>query len=533
MGEARQVSVTIPADATPGETELAINIGSGELTVVMPKGARPGDRMVFTLDQGSSQWKVRVVRAAPSQPAARADKEDAFERLVRAVRLAGAVVSGKLGRATVPSLGIHGILARESIHAGEEIIRLPAAVFISERAVQEKAPKLCSQIGSLLDRLQRPGLVDEAKTAAFLSRLLCDAFARVEDDTDVRLDGSAASVWHSWGDLLLEEDFSSHPYWRAIHDHDRAREVLSPSPEWEHAAAMAKEVLQTCGVLSQALSREMLGSRFGPGIYMQARLCVLTRAFHVGKQWTMLPLVDSFNHSADPGVSWHFSAEADVMVMIAERAHAPGEHMCISYGFKPNPLLFRTYGFTVPPRSEPSWAFVLQGEKACRVREIVQSFLPDSLWGLCIHLDTASIKPSLVEALNAAQGLGHDARDFLHELCSRCREVYESDPSMQAAFAALRRAREAEPSSAAWGDGVTTEELDARGPERTWKEDALRVKMSEYLALTAHMEITACAAGRLAEAQCLAGAAVARSILQDAFFQLGEHGRFILHTSEA
>merc|ERR1712232_371493 len=63
-----------------------------------------------------------------------------------------------------------------------------------------------------------------------------------------------------------------------------------------------------------------------------------------------------------PGLRWNVDATA--MVVYAVRDHAVGEELCISYGPKSNPLLFRDYGFTVCPQSEPCWEYILQGNDA-------------------------------------------------------------------------------------------------------------------------------------------------------------------------
>merc|ERR1712070_925645 len=113
------------------------------------------------------------------------------------------------------------------------------------------------------------------------------------------------------------------------------------------------------------------------------------------------------------------------MIITADRAHAPGEQIFISYGLRPNPLLFRNYGFTLPPDMEPSWCFVLQGLKP---RELYDAFLPRRYNELNIHLDTHSIQNSLIDALNGCGEMGRDARQFLLEVCVFCRKAYECDP---------------------------------------------------------------------------------------------------------
>merc|ERR1712146_825742 len=119
-----------------------------------------------------------------------------------------------------------------------------------------------------------------------------------------------------------------------------------------------------------------------------------------------------------------------------------------------------------------------------------------------------------------------DAADFVLELCSRQRRVYDSDEMLEPALSALRRARSKSPSSARWW-----EELESTETEYSpWMQACVNCKMSEYLCLTAHIETCEWSAGRLPEEQCLEGAAAVRLLLTEAFKQLRIHGTFTLVT---
>jgi len=433
-----------------------------------------------------------------------------FERVVRAAQSVGGFVNSKLKYATATDLGILGIVAKQPVVAHEELMRIPKACFLTEDYVLLAAPALYEAVASVPGLAGcRPGLVTETRTAAFLALLLGEALERLEDAGEVEADGSIAALWRCHCDLLLDQDFTGHPYWCAIHDDDELRRVLLPSREYDHAGARSKEVLQTCRVLAQSLPADQLGSRFGPGLYMQARVCILSRAFDCDEAGVgLIPIVDLFNHSDSHGAIIELTADA--MVVRAIRDYASGEHITITYGQKSNPLLFRTYGFTNPPVSEPSWSFVLQGQKP---QHIYAEYLPEKLRELSIHLDTHSVSPSLLEAITAAQDGGHSAVEFLRRLCEYACEAYQSDPFLQPALEALRLARFDDPRSGAWWEKTEPEALQRLCASQALAESAMRVKMSEYLALVSFKEIADFCAGQLIEDRCLSEAAAVRHAL--------------------
>jgi len=251
---------------------------------------------------------------------------------------------------------------------------------------------------------------------------------------------------------------------------------------------------------------------------------MLTRAFDAGPMSALVPIVDLMNHANDAGARWCWDEAAQAMVVTARRAHVRGEQVCISYGNRPNPLLFRTYGFTLPPPCEHSWSYILQGKKP---REIYNKFLPQRLSQLNLNFNTKEIEDYMVEALNAVHQEGHDAADFLRELCTHCRRAYEIDPLLQAPLAALSRVRARDASSGEWWTEVSEKDLfPSSDPDAAWKLACMRVKMSEYLALTAHIEVAEFLAGRLPAEKCFAAAATVRGLLAEAHGQLRMYGKF-------
>mmetsp|Transcript_9959 Transcript_9959/g.26369 ORF Transcript_9959/g.26369 Transcript_9959/m.26369 type:complete len:369 (+) Transcript_9959:92-1198(+) len=348
-------------------------------------------------------------------------------------------------------------------------------------------------------------------------------------------DPDVALVWARFSEVLLGEDFGGHPYWRALAAPAacRVRKLMAPSREYDHAHVMSRRLLAVHQAIKTALPADILGPAVDPGLFFQAWLSLRTRAFHTGDGSVLVPVVDFFNHSGSPGAAWSWDEEAAAMIVTATRAHAVGEHVCISYGLRPNPLLLRTYGFTLPPESEPSWAFVLQGKKP---RELYNRYLPRRYAELNIHFDSVTIQNSLIDALNGCYELRHaedarrDARNFLVELCTHFRAEYEADPLLQAPLAALRRVRLEDPCSGAWWEAAhlfaDVEEAVGSAEEAAWAQSCVRIKMSEYLCLTVHIEAAQLGLGTVAEEGCLRNAAHLRALLLDAFEVLESVGIF-------
>merc|ERR1719469_308198 len=189
------------------------------------------------------------------------------------------------------------------------------------------------------------------------------------------------------------------------------------------------------------------------------------------------------------------------MVVRANRVHAAGEQMIISYGPRPNTLLLRTYGFTLHPSDEPSWNFAMQGPKP---HELYSKYLPPHLSELNLELDTRKMADSLIQALNEVTANGSDAAEFLREFCALCMKPYEADDSLRTPLQALTRARAKDETSGAWWSEMPSDALCESAADSYWLECCVRVKMSEYLCLMAHVEFVDHARGRLASERCFA-----------------------------
>ncbi|CAE7189304.1 CLASP, partial [Symbiodinium pilosum] len=65
--------------------------------------------------------------------------------------------------------------------------------------------------------------------------------------------------------------------------------------------------------------------------------------------------VDFLNHAAAPNASSDWDEESGSVEVRALADLSKGDEVLLSYGCLSNPLLWRTYGFTLPFRSEPMW----------------------------------------------------------------------------------------------------------------------------------------------------------------------------------
>jgi len=544
IGEEPDFIVRVPEGATPGVTKLEVKLDTGTaLRVLIPDSAQPGDRLGLTRDWVG--WNVQILRGegpavAPSTRTpvstmasvkltnADVDPEASYRGLVEAARKAGSFVSEKLARAAVPPSGMVGIVALEPVEAGEELLRIPAKLHLSPGTARVAMPELFDQVSSLATLT--PRLRKEVGRVVFVARLLVQAIARLSAGVEAVPDGSDVSVWAFYADALVGENFEGHPHWRSLEDAAQVRAFLSPSPEWEHMETMSKEVINAHRVIVQGIP-QLLQEGVEPGIYLQARLCMLTREFNTSNFASLVPVVDLMNHSADAGADWKFNEETLEMVVTANRRHAAGEQVFISYGYRPNPLLFRTYGFTLPPGEEPSWAYVLQGDKP---RALYDAYLPREDGELNIHFDSKVLQDSLIEALNKSYTFGPDPCDFLRDFCTHCRKRYEEDESLCTALAALRKVRLARPSNPAWWSAMPADfkgEGVLAAADSLWAEACLRTKMSEYLCLTTYLEVVEFEAGRLPEAECLDGTETIRAILVEAIAELRRVGSFVCLSS--
>jgi len=257
---------------------------------------------------------------------------------------------------------------------------------------------------------------------------------------------------------------------------------------------------------------------FNTGLFFQARLASLTRQFGTPHGSALVPLVDFCNHAPQPSANQEWDVCEDTMVLRALRSHAAGEEVLISYGELSNPLLFSTFGFTMMPESEPSWSFTCGAEElrhfccgdlttgGLELAGLAEP-LKKHLEPLCeLQLDTDKLTTSLQEGLAACVLGGADPAFILHRFCTKKAELYGEDPSLAPALSALQRNRTVNSTVASWWDyEETIDNAEIAG---------IRVKMSEYLCLTAHIEALDLFAGKLREDQCLDKSANLRQYLR-------------------
>lgn len=498
-----KLQLLVPAHVKPGETKLQVTISDDEqVQLCVPEYASPGD--FVELVRTEEQWTAKFTRdrfalgldpksnlavmadLAKTSSEAGLDVEAAVERLFAAAKGAGCFVSPKIKRGCVPPLNIPGLVAVEAIEEGEELIRIPSAFHITPPSVEKAAPALAEAArSSSLPELRRL----EALHAFFVARLLADA-----QDRAVSGDLQASSafrrwtategqrkVWEAYADTLLTEDFSYHPFRLAACSPAEMRRDLTPSQEAEYFIDMATDLMSLHETMLRSSEAAGMPENVEAEMFLRARMSAQTRVFQTCVDTTLVPVADLLNHSPTltPGVLWSWDAEAEAMIVTAVRAHSPGEELFTTYGARSNMLLYRTYGFTLHPKEEPSFTYIIRPHL---VRPIMKIFMDDEEARPLILLETSHIDDSLCQVLNKVARKGSDAIEFLRLLCARSRWSYEQDDRIRPALDALARARDADPGSHAWW-----KHIDETHKELV-QQDSVRVIMSEYLCLTAHLE---------------------------------------------
>jgi len=427
-----------------------------------------------------------------------------FKWLVAAIREGGAFVSSKLIRAEVPPLNVPGLVAQEGLESLEQIIRVPFALQISHQLARERNPGLMEAVarcGSEV-RIECPEVV--AFVAALLAELEGRGWCRVGADTD-ELVGSA-----SWLDLFLGLqlgcDFGWMPHVTLIGDEER-RSLFQPSPEvhnadWNHDAF--RDAHEAIVGAAPELCESIDVSRF-----VQAYLVLLTRTFSCQSAHRFVPVADMMNHSCSPNATWNFDEHGDFIVKTV-RPIQPGEEVLISYGRdKSNVRLFRTYGFTLPPQEEPCSSFRVWPSQAY---PIYTEFLPEKARRRTLDLETSRIDSTTREALVACASYDCDPAAFLRALCRHFRKRYEQDPLLAPWLKRLAKRREDMPWSAEWWETS----CDVEDKEPWLRRCAVRVKMSEYLCLTAHLEALDIESGAVLPLHCITAAVDLEALLSKA-----------------
>ena len=506
------LQLLVPANIKPGETKMQVYISESEqVQLSVPENASPGD--LVELVRTTQSWTAKFTRdrytvasdpksnlavmadLAKTSSQAGLDVEAAVERLFAVAKEAGCFVSPKIKRGCVPPLNIPGLVAVEAIEEGEELIRVPSKFHITPPSVEIAAPALAqaSKASSLPEQRRL-----EALHAFFVARLLADAQERAVSSEKASTSNAfnrwtatehQKKIWEAYADTLLTEDFSYHPFRLAACSPAEMRGHLSPSQEAEYYIDMATDLMSLHETMLRSSEAAGMPETLEAEMFLRARMSAQTRVFQTCVDTTLVPVADLLNHSPTltPGVLWSWDAEAEAMIVRAVRAHNPGEELFTTYGARSNMLLYRTYGFTLHPINEPSFTYIIRPHL---VRPIMKIFLDDEDARPLILLETSHIDDSLCQVLNKVGKKGGNATEFLRLLCARSRWGYEQDERIRPALEALKRAREKDSGSHTWWEHVDEEHKDLV------QQDAVRVIMSEYLCLTAHIEAADAADGR-------------------------------------
>eukprot|EP00929_Paragymnodinium_shiwhaense_P055062 TRINITY_DN27607_c0_g1_i3.p1 TRINITY_DN27607_c0_g1~~TRINITY_DN27607_c0_g1_i3.p1 ORF type:complete len:323 (+),score=49.82 TRINITY_DN27607_c0_g1_i3:323-1291(+) len=316
--------------------------------------------------------------------------------------------------------------------------------------------------------------------------------------------------------MLLAEDFSMHPYFLCARDADAFQAALRPSTEAEHIPEMSGDMVTIFRTL-QKVAPDLVPPEVSAWMYAQARLSMLSRVFDAADPSSMVPLADLFNHSHDhKSATWRWDPDVRCMVVKADRDHKAGEEIIVSYGPRSNALLYRTYGFTAPPDEECGWTCIIQNEQA---HAIYETYLPETRRFVTIMLDSQHLDESLVDVLNL---VGKAAQEFLRLVCARVKYAYDTSDALRVALEALTKARELDPTSHAWWAHLPADHQHLRD------EPVMRVKMSEYLCLIAHLEALDCFEGVGDASRCLSEGSHLREVLAQGLTALAKGRNFKL-----
>jgi len=534
------ITITVPNDALPGESDVPIMYRGLEVTrVPLPEWAKPGVDEVRAdrPSDPSEPWAVtlqvdpdypelvRNMAVGAAQTSLRAsplDSNIAYQRLVEAVTLAGGYVNPKMMRGQAPPLNIPGIIAREDIAEGETICKIPKALHVSPFTAEAYAPNMWKGM-----TLQGTGLrAQEAALFAVGARLLQDAEDRaVAREADSLADLSSQSawltgadsqtrmVWEAYMDQLLGEDFTDHPLRKAGEDPEAAKAVLRPSCMASHLY-METKCMQTLYRLVSN-SGDLLGARFESGMYLRAMLNFQSRQFKAAVSKSLVPVADLLNHApfAEMGVAWGWNEGEQAHVLTAVRAIRAGAELLQSYGNHSNAAFYRCYNFTLPPCIETAWCYSLWKDN---VPDIFAQFVPpDSQVNLSeVHLSSSEVSASLRDTLRDIAQSGGNPAFFLRVACQRCMQPFTEFVPLQPALQSLERKRKICPGSCAWWEC-----LDVADRALAFS-DIVRIHMCEYLCLVAYLEAVSVVAGEMSENGCLLHARGMRQQIKGFIFEL-------------
>ncbi|CAJ1391013.1 unnamed protein product [Effrenium voratum] len=329
-------------------------------------------------------------RTGPRLPAA-TSTACAFEPLRR---LLGAPQELRRTQAQVP-----GIVVDQAVVSGTVLLRVPRDCHFCRPRCQEEMPNVYDACEALPSA--DPEKRAEAADALCMARLLLDA-QQPKGNRSL----AVPVVWQAMADaLLVAEDFSEHPYMAAMQG--RCPDG-PPSAEKELISAQAQYVRTVYSCL-RALDTAEVPEELDEGLFLLSWLLLLSRRFAGPEGSTLVPGVDFLNHSSQPNASSDWDEDSGAIVVTTLQDLKPGDEVLISYGCLSNPLLFRTYGFTLPCALEPTWTCTFgQAELAevCNATPELEG-LPN------LHLDAKLVTQELAQLLQAWPGAGQALRALL------------------------------------------------------------------------------------------------------------------------
>lgn len=527
-----ELKIRIPPGVVSGVTQLLIQYDPGStksnqnaIRMIVPEHMRHGDLIELHRQDASSGWQVQSYIVSNRELARESEKksislsnpiivEGCCERMIEAAREAGAFVSSKVKRGSAAPLWIPGLIAVDSIEKGETLIQIPGRLQLSPATFGNIFPSLFKAIGDIPSSIIAGNASDRALAVSIACLLKftsdCTTAGKIPDEDAHCILASVPSLWHQYAETLLGENFGTHPPWMFICEPDRLFKLLEPSEEAEIAQGTVAEIMKAAELIYSYAENDIPNPGFGVGNFLHARLCLVSRKFATPYGNCLCPVVDLMNHSNDPGAVVAWDPKTDSSIVRTLRAHSAGEEIFITYEALSNPLLLRQYGFTLPPEMEPAWTF------ASKVRQLHKRGVPGP-WEMMIgrvtllEFHSGYITDSLGTAFQACLVQGLSPEVFLRSFLEQKIAQYEKDELLQPALRALQRKRDSDVTSVAWW----TEPIQV--PYETNDEAGVRVKMSEYLCLTAHLQALDHAAGKLPQERCLASTVALRTAMRDAW----------------
>merc|ERR1712232_834733 len=166
-----------------------------------------------------------------------------------------------------------------------------------------------------------------------------------------------------------------------------------------------------CNCVIEKVDASLLPKSFNKALFLKAWVCVLSRSIKTPHGSAVIPAVDMFNHRPEPDAILDWDDDSDTLIVRACRKVAQGHEVCIAYGELSNPLLYRTYGFTVPSDEEPKSSCTFKSQELCRLCE--DAGYPEEL-AECVpelpelHLDAACCDDTLALYIQTLAALAHD-----------------------------------------------------------------------------------------------------------------------------